>query len=60
MKRIDYFDNAKEILIIILAHVLSLYSNYYNYNDEFFSLLPCLCYNAFSLFQYILQQKVRP
>lgn len=38
MKRIAYFDNAKGILIlfIILAHVLSLCSKYYNYNDDFF------------------------
>lgn len=38
MKRIAYFDNAKGILIIfiILAHVLSLCSSYYNYNDDFF------------------------
>lgn len=38
MKRIAYFDNAKGILIIfiILAHVFSLCSNYYNYNDDFF------------------------
>lgn len=38
MKRIAYFDNAKGILIlfIILAHVLSLSSSYYNYNDDFF------------------------
>lgn len=38
MKRIAYFDNAKGILIlfIILAHVLSLCSKYYNYSDDFF------------------------
>lgn len=38
MKRIAYFDNAKGILIIfiILAHVLSLCSSYYNYSDDFF------------------------
>ncbi len=38
MKRIVYFDNIKGILIlfIILAHVLSLCSKYYNYNDDFF------------------------
>ena len=38
MKRIAYFDNAKGILIvlIVLAHVLSLCSSYYNYNDDFF------------------------
>lgn len=38
MKRIAYFDNAKGILIIliILAHVFSLCSNYYHYNDDFF------------------------
>lgn len=38
MKRIAYFDNVKGILIlfIILAHVLSLCSSYYNYNDDFF------------------------
>ena len=36
MKRIAYFDNAKGILIIfiILAHVLSLCSKYYNYSDD--------------------------
>lgn len=38
MKRIAYFDNVKGILIlfIILAHVLSLCSKYYDYSDDFF------------------------
>lgn len=38
MKRIAYFDNAKAVLIIfiILAHVFSLSSKYYNYSDDFF------------------------
>ena len=59
MKRIAYFDNAKGILIIfiILAHVLSLCSKYYNYSDGFLSLQHCLCYNVSFLYQLIFNPK---
>lgn len=55
MKRIAYFDNAKGILIIfiILAHVLSLCSKYYNYSDDFFKfaalfMLQCIVFYSTS------------
>ncbi len=60
MKRIAYFDNAKGILIIfiVLAHVLSLCSSYYNYNDDFFkfaSLFMLQCF--FFISAYFSSQK---
>lgn len=55
MKRIAYFDNIKGFLIIfiILAHVLSLCSKYYNYSDDFFkfcSLFMLQCFFFISAF----------
>lgn len=61
MKRIAYFDNTKGILIIfiILAHVLSLCSKYYNYSDDFFKFAALLCYNVSFLYRLIFNLRVK-
>lgn len=59
MKRIAYFDNAKGILIIfiILAHVLSLCSKYYNYSDDFFKFAALFMLQCFFFISAYFQSK---
>ncbi len=59
MKRIAYFDNAKGILIIfiVLAHVLSLCSNYYNYNDDFFKFASLFMLQGFFIISAYFSSK---
>ena len=61
MKRIVYFDNIKGILIlfIILAHVLSLCSKYYNYNDDFFKFASLFMLQCFFLYPPIFHLKIK-
>lgn len=59
MKRIAYFDNAKGILIIfiVLAHVLSLCSSYYNYNDDFFKFATLFMLQGFFIISAYFSSK---
>ena len=59
MKRIAYFDNAKGILIIfiVLAHVLSLCSNYYNYSDDFFKFATLFMLQGFFIISAYFSSK---
>ena len=59
MKRIAYFDNAKGILIIliVLAHVLSLCSSYYNYNDDFFKFASLFMLQGFFIISAYFSSK---
>ena len=59
MKRIAYFDNTKGILIIfiILAHVLSLCSKYYNYSDDFFKFAALFMLQCFFFISAYFQSK---
>ena len=59
MKRIAYFDNAKGILIIfiILAHVLSLCSKYYNYSDDFFKFAALFMLQCFFFISAYFSEK---
>ena len=59
MKRITYFDNAKGILIIfiVLAHVLSLCSNYYNYSDDFFKFATLFMLQGFFIISAYFSSK---
>ena len=59
MKRIAYFDNTKGILIIfiILAHVLSLCSKYYNYSDDFFKFACDLFFKMSYFYKCIFKLK---
>ena len=59
MKRITYFDNAKGILIIfiVLAHVLSLCSNYYNYSDDFFKFATLFMLQGFLIISAYFSRK---
>lgn len=59
MKRITYFDNAKGILIIfiVLAHVLSLCSNYYNYSDDFFKFATLFMLQGFFIISAYFSRK---
>lgn len=59
MKRIAYFDNTKGILIIfiILAHVLSLCSKYYNYSDDYFKFAALFMLQCFFFISAYFQSK---
>ena len=59
MKRIAYFDNAKGILIIfiVLAHVLSLCSSYYNYSDDFFKFATLFMLQGFFIISAYFSSK---
>lgn len=59
MKRIAYFDNAKGILIIfiVLAHVLSLCSSYYDYSDDFFKFATLFMLQGFFIISAFFSRK---